>query len=76
MAGQQSVTFSYLLLCWISIVDVVSCEDWKCQEEQVECVCLLVDWWYCNAGGRRNGVTICPVCGTILSSNDFFSVNS
>ena len=33
-------TFSYLLLCWISIVDVVSCENWKCQREQVECVCL------------------------------------
>ena len=63
---------------WISaIVDVVSCDNWKSQQEQVECVCLQVDWRVCHAGGRRNGFTMCAVWGTITSSNDFFSpVNS
>ncbi len=49
----------------------------KYQQEQVEFVCLQVDLPDCHAaGGRRNGFTICAVCGTIPSSNDFFSVNS
>jgi hypothetical protein len=30
--------------------------------EQVECVCLRADWRDCNAGGRRNGFTMCAVC--------------
>ena len=61
---------------WSSKVGVVSYDNWKCQQEQEECVCLQVDLWDCDAGGQQYRVTIFTVCGTILSLNDFFSVNS